>query len=168
MNDTVPTTSGGPAEPRNERMLREFLAEEDAPCPACGYNLRQLVGKTCPECGLLLKLAVGSDEPFKRTWAIALFVNSLIAGIGALFLSLWLFMEDFRVYTSGSFEVELVTDVVFLVGWFVPILWLAVPPLLMWKRAWFCGLGVVPQRVFLGASIAWLVLQVIATFNFFK
>lgn len=31
--------------------LRLYLAERDAPCPGCGYNLRSLVTERCPECG---------------------------------------------------------------------------------------------------------------------
>ncbi len=42
----------GETDTRKE-MLRVFLAEHDAPCPACGYNLRGLTEATCPECGEL-------------------------------------------------------------------------------------------------------------------
>ncbi len=35
---------------RNGR-LRSFLASTDAPCPACGYNLRGVATRLCPECG---------------------------------------------------------------------------------------------------------------------
>lgn len=31
--------------------LIAYLAENDAPCPGCGYNLRALTSCTCPECG---------------------------------------------------------------------------------------------------------------------
>src|SRR5690242_19299363 len=41
-------------------LLIRFLAERDAPCPTCGYNLRNLQGTRCPECGddLVLKVNV--------------------------------------------------------------------------------------------------------------
>ncbi|MEA5613132.1 hypothetical protein [Nodularia spumigena] len=31
--------------------LAGYLKGRDAPCPGCGYNLRDLLGETCPECG---------------------------------------------------------------------------------------------------------------------
>lgn len=39
------------------RHLAIYLADRDAPCPACGYNLRGLEGARCPECGAELTLA---------------------------------------------------------------------------------------------------------------
>jgi hypothetical protein len=62
------------------RLLGEFLAECDEPCPACGYNLRGLTGEACPECGEVLRLRVGMVEP-----RLGLFVAGLIglaAGAG--------------------------------------------------------------------------------------
>lgn len=46
-----------------ERLLREFLAEIDEPCPSCGYSLRGLTGSSCPECDEALVLRVGLQEP---------------------------------------------------------------------------------------------------------
>lgn len=47
-------------EPRRESPtateLRDFLADRDAPCPSCTYNLRGLSGPACPECGRALVL----------------------------------------------------------------------------------------------------------------
>lgn len=44
---------------KSERdLLQEFLAQQDAPCPACGYNLRGLTGPACPECAGVLTLGV--------------------------------------------------------------------------------------------------------------
>src|ERR1044071_7129464 len=42
--------------------LHEYLAERDAPCPGCGYNLRGLSADTCPECGVPLHLSVAMNE----------------------------------------------------------------------------------------------------------
>jgi hypothetical protein len=44
-------------------MLIEFLAERDAPCPRCGYNLRNLTQPACPECNADLMLKVGLQHP---------------------------------------------------------------------------------------------------------
>jgi hypothetical protein len=47
-------------------MLREFLADQDTPCPACGYNLRGLQAEACPECSAPVLLRVMTDEPLRR------------------------------------------------------------------------------------------------------
>ncbi len=45
--------------PTDESMLLDFLRGRDAPCPLCGYNLRDLTQPVCPECRQDLMLAVG-------------------------------------------------------------------------------------------------------------
>lgn len=37
-------------------LARAWLADRDAPCPACRYNLRGSPGAVCPECGVELAL----------------------------------------------------------------------------------------------------------------
>ena len=65
---------------RQQRLLDEFLAERDVPCPACGYNLRQLTASRCPECGEELRLQIACAEP-KMVAGIA-GVIGLAAGAG--------------------------------------------------------------------------------------
>ncbi len=55
-------------------MLRKFLAERDAPCPACSYNLRGLTTDLCPECNQPLTLQVALTEP-----KLASFVAGIVA-----------------------------------------------------------------------------------------
>jgi len=45
------------------RELRSFLADRNAPCPACGYGLRGLVGNRCPECGTQVAVQDFSRNP---------------------------------------------------------------------------------------------------------
>ena len=57
-----------PSEPleADTDVLRRFLHNRDAPCPRCGYNLRNLEGARCPECGDELVLRVnlsGNTSP---------------------------------------------------------------------------------------------------------
>lgn len=61
-------------------LLRTFLAGRDAPCPQCGYNLRDLLGERCPECGEQLVLRVKLVEP-KLAAPIAGLIG-LAAGLG--------------------------------------------------------------------------------------
>jgi len=42
-----------------QEMLRQYLKNRNVPCPACGYNIKQLLSNTCPECGRELMLSVG-------------------------------------------------------------------------------------------------------------
>src|SRR5882724_749530 len=71
--------AGGMAESTKE-LLRAFLVGRDVLCPACGYNLRDLLGERCPECGEEVVLQVGLVEP-RHAAAIA-GVIGLAAGAG--------------------------------------------------------------------------------------
>ena len=66
---------------REQKLLREFLAERDTPCPRCAYNIRALTGSSCPECGSDLELRVGLVEPRLAAY-IALLVACCL-GFGA-------------------------------------------------------------------------------------
>lgn len=67
------------AEFSDQEHLTAFLASRDAACPACKYNLRQLVGSKCPECGIPLILTVGASEGLGKAWLTAL-LSSVIPG----------------------------------------------------------------------------------------
>lgn len=64
----------------DDATLRTFLAKRDAPCPACGYNLRGLASDVCPECRQRLELRVGLVEPQLAAYLTA--VVALSAGVG--------------------------------------------------------------------------------------
>jgi hypothetical protein len=76
----------------DDEQLRRYLAERDAPCPGCGYNLRGLAGPRCPECDAPLALRVGLAEP--RLGAFLCGAIGLGAGIGfsGLLLGYFLFI----------------------------------------------------------------------------
>lgn len=59
--------------------LRVYLAERDAPCPRCGYNLRGVTAEACPECGC--PLAIGLSDPAipRLLWWFALLCAATIA-----------------------------------------------------------------------------------------
>jgi hypothetical protein len=49
--------------------LAEYLADNDAPCPVCEYNLRGLTTASCPECGRELTLAdVSAPRRVRPGW----------------------------------------------------------------------------------------------------
>lgn len=58
--------------PRSESsMLRAFLAENDAPCPVCNYNLRGVELQNCPECDSPIALSVGQGKVRQGVWLLA-------------------------------------------------------------------------------------------------
>jgi hypothetical protein len=67
-------------------FLTGFLAGRDAPCPACGYNLRDLQGTRCPECGEMLVLRVGLVEPKQAAPIAGLIGLAAGAGLNGLLL----------------------------------------------------------------------------------
>ncbi len=61
-------------------LLTQFLAEQDVPCPACGYSLRGLKGAACPECAQPLVLRVALAEP--SSWRYVAAMVALAVGMG--------------------------------------------------------------------------------------
>ncbi len=75
-----------------DTILLDFVRERDVPCPACRYNLRNLVRPVCPECKETLALQVG----YARL-AIGIFVMtmapSIFSGICAGFVTVIFFVK---------------------------------------------------------------------------
>ena len=81
---TVPPPS---LTPREELTLR-FLAEHEAPCPACGYNVYKSPLPRCAECGRALTLRLATpDSRAPASWLLLMIVSSLSAGMGAFILA---------------------------------------------------------------------------------
>lgn len=78
-HDEVSGAEGG-GRPGRERLLREFLAANDAACPVCGYNLRGLLASTCPECNAPLALGVTSENLSIGPWVLAIVSFAMAAG----------------------------------------------------------------------------------------
>ncbi|MBX3317697.1 MAG: hypothetical protein KF902_12645 [Phycisphaeraceae bacterium] len=72
--------SNGTADSERARMLREFLALNDAACPVCGYNVRGLVHQSCPECNAPLSLGVTSENLSIGPWVLAIVSFAMAAG----------------------------------------------------------------------------------------
>src|SRR5262249_8711076 len=72
--------------PDESKPLLAYVADRDAPCPRCGYNLRGLTQARCPECGEELRLQVGTVRPILGT-LIAAMAPGLFSGIAAIIFS---------------------------------------------------------------------------------
>lgn len=81
--------------------LRSYLAEHDAACPACEYNLRGLTGDSCPECNQRLILRVGLAEP--RLGAFVAGLVGIAGGLGfCAILSVYFAVLLLRRYMGGN------------------------------------------------------------------
>ncbi|MEM0914358.1 MAG: hypothetical protein AAGK09_07070 [Planctomycetota bacterium] len=90
-------STGEPRVPRSDRdWLTGYLAEHDALCPNCQYNLRGLTGAACPECGLDLALRVNLVEPRLAAWVAGLIGLAMSLGWSGLFTALLLVMPLFQ------------------------------------------------------------------------
>ena len=70
--------------PRAHPLLTQFLAENDTPCPGCGYNLRGLTTTTCPECRQEFDLRLQLAEPHTGTLIATIAPLIAVAGAAAL------------------------------------------------------------------------------------
>ncbi len=69
----------------SDKLLLEFVRDRDAPCPRCGYNLRNLSTPTCPECREALSLTVGFRKP-RFGWLLVTATPGAFSGIAAVLL----------------------------------------------------------------------------------
>ena len=109
-------------------MLAAYLSGRDVPCPECGYNLRDLVGRRCPECGDDLALRLTLAEPRQGLLIAGLIGLSAGAGLSGLLLiyigiqvlrrpgfgpDVWHFVG----VTGGGFAVEALAVAAWLSRW---------------------------------------------------
>ena len=107
--------------------LRQFLDGRDAPCPGCGYNLRDLQGSRCPECGDDLVLQVGLAEPRQAAPIAGLIGLAAGAGMSGLLIGYAAIVTllrsyggppaTFMVLTTGGFVVEGTALAIWLQYW---------------------------------------------------
>jgi hypothetical protein len=86
------TADRQPAE--GDKLLLEYVRDRDAPCPLCGYNLRDLSTPTCPECREELSLTVGSRKP-RFGWLLVTVTPGIFSGISAALLLIPLIISTF-------------------------------------------------------------------------
>jgi hypothetical protein len=110
----MPSSTSSP--PAAQAQLRTFLADTDAPCPSCDYNLRGLTTDACPECNQRLTLRVGLAEPRQRAFIAALVGLAMGAGFDGLLLLYFAYMVTVhRRNAGGAGQFLLITGVSFLI-----------------------------------------------------
>ena len=86
-------------------MRRVYLAVTDAPCPACGYNLRGSAGDRCPECAAGIELGVREALPPKGWDTIALIgvvLTTIYFAIHGAWQLSWVVTQGFGLFGSGG------------------------------------------------------------------
>ena len=73
---------------KERALLLNFLTERDVYCPLCQYNLRNSTVTNCPECGKAIRLTVVTPNLALHAWGLLMFVLTLPAGIGIIFLTI--------------------------------------------------------------------------------
>ncbi|HVZ92869.1 MAG TPA: hypothetical protein VG797_00010 [Phycisphaerales bacterium] len=73
------------AEPHVDELLKRFLAERQAQCPLCKYELAGLVSPRCPECGTELRLCLAGDALPMREWVVGMIGACTAVGAVVLF-----------------------------------------------------------------------------------
>ena len=74
-------TVNHPTRPDDLTLLLWYVHERDAPCPRCGYNLRNLTRPVCPECREELWLAVRAKV--RLAWLFAAIAPGVFSVIAA-------------------------------------------------------------------------------------
>lgn len=113
-----------------------YLAQNDAPCPACGYNLRDLTTDHCPECNQRLRLALRLDESCTGQLIGAICGLVACSGAGGLLL---LFVS-WMTFTHPGSRLEGEERITLLVLPLVAIAGFGTPAWLLGRRpgrAWF-------------------------------
>jgi hypothetical protein len=79
--------------------LIAYLAETEAACPSCGYDLFCLRADRCPECNQALALSVQLVEPRLGWWAAALVGLGAGAGFSTL---LWVYATAYKLFSPAA------------------------------------------------------------------
>src|SRR5262245_36038274 len=78
-----PTTTEPLDDPHAEVVA--LLSGRSAPCPRCGYDLRDAPTAKCPECGETLVLKIGSPKA-RFGWLVLAIAPGCFSGVAALFV----------------------------------------------------------------------------------
>lgn len=141
--------SGSPEQRNRTALLREFLHDTDAPCPLCGYNLRQLTANRCPECGQELELRVGAVNVRTGLLVAAIAPLMMMFGLAVFFAILWM-----RLGSPGGVQRRWV-----LLSMMAGVVEGVLAGVLYRRRRWFLLLPAVRQKCIV--LTCWLVTGVV-------
>ncbi len=96
----VPTPAVAPRAHDLDADIRVFLRGRSAPCPRCGYDLRDIQFAKCPECAEPLVLKLGSPRA-NFAWLIVAMVPGCFSGVAACFLAVPIVMTVGRSFPGG-------------------------------------------------------------------
>ena len=105
-------------------LLTSYLAQCDAPCPGCGYDLRGVEGGVCPECGAALRLALAGEARSRGGYVAGIVVSAMALGLYTTMLGMLLWHGvhwSFSKFWYDAPQVLLFEGVfgAILVGWIV-------------------------------------------------
>lgn len=75
-----------------DAVLLRYLAEREANCPRCAYNVHALTVPRCPECGARLCLRIVPRHGGGEAWAAILTAGAALYGPGVPLLLVCLFL----------------------------------------------------------------------------
>lgn len=148
-----------PREP-SPQMLRAFLAEHDAPCPICGYNLRGVMLDICPECECPIELGVSSSSSSLGAWLLALLSFAMPLSFDLLIgtmMTIGVIMSAGENPEGVFLMVSLVALTMVSVGMLWVLVarkrdWLRMARRKQWKLAWGFFVGVFVVHLLVGVG----------------
>lgn len=105
-------------------LLVTYLKDRGAPCPGCGYDLRNLTSDRCPECGQQLVLGVHLAEPKLAAFIGGLVGLAMSAGFSWLLCLFAITVERPVAGVWGAILVPGVVSTILLVVWIKMRSWL--------------------------------------------
>ena len=145
----------------SDPLLLQFLAERDARCPDCHYNLRDLTHDRCPECGQVLRLELAMARP-RMGWFIVGVLGLTVPFAIYLFTAL-VMLNQFRQYGLHDMPIDCIAYIVLAIPLSALLIWIWIR-----SRLQFAGADL-PVR-WGGAASCWLLclLQIIGLLSVFE
>lgn len=143
-------------------MLCAYLADHDAPCPICGYNLRGVTLGVCPECECPIELGVSSSSSFLGAWLLALLAFAMPLSFDllvGLMMTVGVVMSGGENAEGVFLMVSLVTLTMVCVGMLWVLVarkrdWLRMSRRKQWRLAWTMFAAVFLVHLLVGVGTA--------------
>ncbi len=143
--------------PTDRQLLQDYLADREAACPVCRYNLRGLDGDHCPECGARIDLRVGSIDLRLGPWLACVLSIALPMGFtGILALLATIGAQQSVAWRSGDW-------VILGLCWFLTVAYAVGLWLLSKRRGRFLRLPAAQQWRRAGLLAAVMVVLLVGT-----